>query len=350
MTGPRAFEVGAPGRVNVIGGHVDFHEGIVVCAAIDRRVRANGTVRSDGRVIVASDQFEGTVDVAADGGSDPSSVEPSWGRLVAAVLAELAERGRPPVGFGATVSSDLTIGGGLSSSAAFEVMIGRAAMAAADWAIDDLELARAAQAAEHRATGVPCGIQDQVASVLGGMFALDCRDLAIAPVSMPEECALLVIDSGVARTLEGSPWAARRSDSFAAARACGLDVLRDATAAQVADHPQGRHVVGEIDRVRRFVVAMGEGDVDAAGLLMVESHRSSAASYGSSTRELDVLVDELMRAGAYGARLTGGGFGGCVVALVPTHERTRIGAEVATSYQRRVGIAAEVIGVSVATS
>lgn len=347
---PRAFGVSAPGRVNVIGGHVDFHEGIVVCAAIDRRVRARGAARPDGRVIVVSDQFDGTVDVPADGGPEPSTVEPGWGRLVAAMLAELDDRGRAAVGFDAVISSDLAIGGGLSSSAAFEIVIGRAAVAAAEWRIDDVELAKAAQAAEHRATGVPCGIQDQMASVLGGMFALDCRGLAVTSLSLPEDCSLLVVDSGMARTLEGSPWAARRSDSFVAARVLGLEVLRDAAANQVSDHPQGRHVVSEIERVRRFVTAMEEGDVDAAGRLMVESHHSSAQSYGSSTRELDVLVEELLRAGAYGARLTGGGFGGCVVALVPQHERTRIGAEVATSYQRRIGIPAGVLGVSVAES
>ncbi len=348
----RAFEVSAPGRVNVIGGHVDFHEGIVVCAAIDRRVRARGAPRSDGRVIVTSDQFDGTVDVPVDGGAKPSMVEPGWGRLVAAMLAELADRGRPSIGFNAVISSDLAIGGGLSSSAAFEIMIGRAAtaVASAAWHIDDVELAKAAQAAEHRATGVPCGIQDQMASVLGGLFVLDCRSLTVTPLSLPEECALLVVDSGVARTLEGSPWAARRFDSFTAARDLGIEVLRDAAAIQVADHPQGRHVVGEIERVRRFVAAMTAGDVNAAGRLMVESHHSSAQNYGSSTRELDVLVEELMRAGAYGARLTGGGFGGCVVALVPQHERARIGVEVATSYQRRVGVAAEILGVSVAES
>jgi galactokinase len=313
------MKVRAPGRVNLIGGHVDFHEGPVVFAAVDRRVDLElGPPTRPGWVRLTSADFDGRVEIPADGGPDPASVQPPWGRLAAGVLAALSELGRPAVGFDGTVRSNLRIGGGLSSSAAFDVAVAVAAAEAAGWSpAEPMHLAMAAQRAELIATGVPCGIQDPAASVLGGVGLLDCRDLSVERLTIPEGVAVAVLDSGVRRTLESSPWTARREASFEAARQAGVRVLRDATLDQVRDHPQGRHVVEEIDRVWAFADALRAGDPVRAGELMVASHRSSRDLYGSSIPALDELVDQLLRRGAYGARLTGGGFGGCVVALVP---------------------------------
>ncbi len=330
----------APGRVNLIGGHVDYHEGPIVATAMELGVECAFASRDDGRVVVRSDSFGGAADIAASGADDPSGVQPRWGRLVAAVTTELARLGRPAVGIDAHVTSNLPAGCGLSSSAAFEVALALALATAARFEVKPLTLARACQAAELAATGVPCGIQDQVASIAGAhghAVLLDCRDLSITSLPIPDGIGVVVVDSGVARTLEGSPWAARRAESFADAERAGVRVLRDATVAQVAGRPRARHVVEEIDRVWRFAAALDAGDVESAGALMVASHESSRDLFESSLPELDRLVELLVGAGAFGARLTGGGFGGCVVALAPASRAAPIAAAVVERYERETG-------------
>jgi galactokinase len=325
--------------VNLIGGHVDFHDGPVVTAAIDREVVLDaGPAAAPDVVELSSDDFPGVVSVRADGSDRPVHVRPEWGRSVAAVLAELDVLGRPPVGFTGRVSSTLPIGGGLSSSAAFEVAVAMAAAAVADWTCAPLDLAQACRRAELAATGVPCGIQDQAASVLGGVVRLDCRDLGVGKLALPPDVGVLVVDSGVARTLEGSPWSQRRTASFEAAAALGVPVLRDVPAGTTVTDPQARHVIDEIDRVWQFAAAIETGDVGVAGRLMIESHASSRDLWRSSTTELDWLVDHLVEAGAHGARLTGGGFGGCVVALVPAGSAEAVAGAVVDGYRREFGL------------
>ncbi len=328
----------APGRVNLIGGHVDYHEGPVVAMAIDLGVRCTFRRRDDDRIVVHSDDFDGAVSISSHGTDEPTRVEPRWGRLVAGVAAELARRGRPPVGMEAWCTSDLPIGCGLSSSAAFTVACALALARVAAWTADPLDIARMCQAAELLATGVPCGIQDQVASVAGergSAVLLDCRDLSIEPIPIPDDVKVVIIDSGVSRTLEASPWAARRAESFTEANAIGVRVLRDATAAQVTHLPRARHVVDEIDRVWAFAAALRRRDASVAGSLMVASHESSRDLFESSVPELDMLVELLLGAGAFGARLTGGGFGGCVVALAPAMSAESIARHCAATYRAR---------------
>lgn len=339
---PDATVVHAPGRVNLIGGHVDYHEGLVVSMAIDLGVAAAATPRTDGRIRAVSASHGGTLDVAADGSEARSetidTIEPAWGRLVAAVAHELDALGRPPVGADLHVDADLVAGGGLSSSAAFELAVATALCAVADFDLAPIALAQAAQRAELRATGVPCGLQDQlssVAGVAGHALHLDCRTIEITPIPLPSGTEVVVVDSGVARTLAGSPWTQRRAETFAAAEALGLRVLRDATPDEVADNPRARHVVHEIGRVERFAAALQADDVAEAGRLMIESHASSRDDFGSSISELDVLVELLVAAGAYGARLTGGGFGGCVVALVPDDRAAQIAEATLAGYRAR---------------
>jgi galactokinase len=335
---PPAAYLRAPGRVNLLGGHVDYHEGPVVAMAIDRDVVVGVRPASDGRVRVRSLDLAGTVDVEADGSTEARTVEPSWGRTVAGVVRTLARAGRPPVGIDAAVSTNLAIGAGLSSSAAFEVAIALALANAADWATDVRSLALACQQAEHEATGVPCGIQDQLVALAGvsdHALVIDCRDLAIEALPLPPGVAVLVVHSGVPRTLERSEWAARRAESEAAAAALGLRVLRDARPADVADHPRARHVVAEIARVGQFADALRCGDVDALGSLMLAGHASLRDDMQVSTPELDALVECLLDAGAFGARLTGGGFGGCAVALVPDERSDSIAEHASADYRVR---------------
>ena len=231
-------------------------------------------------------------------------------------------------------------GCGLSSSAAFEVAIALALVTAAGADVAPLALAHACQAAELAATGVPCGIQDQVASVAGTRghaVLLDCRDLSITSLPIPHDAAVVVVDSGVTRTLEGSPWVSRRAESFADAERLGVRVLRDATVDQVADRPRARHVVEEIERVWHFADALHASDIRGAGALMLASHASSRDLFESSLPELDQLAELLVEQGAFGARLTGGGFGGCVVALVPAPDAAAIAATVVARYEAATG-------------
>jgi galactokinase len=328
----------APGRVNLIGGQVDYHEGVVVGIAIDREVVVAVRPRADGRVVARSAELRGTVEVAADGREHPSEVVPAWGRAVAGVVRMLAEHGRVAIGADLGISSTVPLGAGLSSSAAFEVAVALALCDVAELVLPVRELALVAQRAEHAALGVPCGIQDQLTSlagVAGQAVRIDCRTLELEPLPLPAEVGVVVINSGVARTLEGSPWLARRADSFAVAEKLGLRVLRDARPEQVVDEPRGRHVVSEIARASAFADALRRGDVEALGPLLLDSHRSSRDDMEVSVPELDALVEELVRAGAYGARLTGGGFGGCVVALVPGECAQPIATAAAAAYRDR---------------
>jgi galactokinase len=336
--GPRVFR--APGRVNLIGGQVDYHEGLVVSMATDRDVRVAVSPRDDRRVVAHSAELRGPVDIAADGRDEPAAVRPEWGRVVAGVVRTLADAGREPVGATLAVSSTVPIGAGLSSSAAFEVAIALALDDVAEFAPSTLDLMLAAQRAEHIATGVPCGVQDQMTSlfaVADHALLIDCRALTVEPLPLPTETRVIVIHSGVPRVLERSPYARRRAESLAVAERLGVRALRDATAEQVRDEPRGRHAVSEIRRVQEFATALRTGDLAALGPLMLASHASSRDDMEVSIPELDALVDALMGAGALGARLTGAGFGGCVVALAPADRANRILHDAAGVYATRTG-------------
>ncbi len=330
----------APGRVNLIGGQVDFHEGWIVSMAIDHAVFVDCSVHADARVIARSAEITDEVDLAADGSDEPDAVRPAWGRIVGGVVRVLAEAGRPPVGAALDIRSELPVGSGLSSSAAFEVACALALNDAAQFQLEPMTLALAVQRAEQIATGVPCGIQDQIASLFGrtdhALF-LDCRSLAIEHLPMPASLRVLVVHSGVPRALEGTPYGQRRAEAEAVAAQLGLRALRDATLDQVRDYPRARHAVTEMIRVRAFADALRAGDEYALGPLMLASHASSRDDMGVSIPELDALVECLVEAGALGARLTGAGFGGCVVSLVPAEDAETIAAAALPAYRARTG-------------
>jgi galactokinase len=225
--------------------------------------------------------------------TDPSAVEPPWARYIAGVVAVV----RPTVGGRGSVSTTLPIGAGLSSSAALEV----ATALALGFDGSVVELALACQRAEHLASGVPSGVMDQLASA-GGLpdhaLLIDCATLEITPVPVPTSCDIVVIHSGTSRALAGSAYAQRRAEL------------------EAGDPRRVRHVATENDRVLAFASAFRDGDLAAAGRLMVESHASLRDDFDVSTPGLDALVTRLCAMpGVHGARLTGAGFGGCVVAL-----------------------------------
>jgi galactokinase len=295
----------APGRVNLVGDHTDYQDGLCLPLAIDRDVLVAYRPRADDHVNVES------LDLP-----DVDAVR----RSVAAVIDVLARRGRAPVGFDAKVMSTVPIGAGLSSSAAFGVAIALTAVAVAGHEIDRAALVRVAQEAEQQASGVPCGVMDQMASVRGvadHALLVDCRTLTAEAVALPASLSIVVVHSGLPRLLETSPYRERRAACEAAAARLGVRALRDARPEAVASDPIARHVVTENARVVSFVTALRAGDHAGCGRLMTESHASLRDDFAVSTPELDALVGLLIEHGAIGARLTGAGFGGCVVALVP---------------------------------
>jgi galactokinase len=329
---PTAF---APGRLNLIGEHTDYSGGLVLPAAIQLGVTVEARGGGDG-IALSSSLYEPSATFAADGSGPPPD---GWARFGHAVAAELAALGRPPVGMEASVSSDLPAGAGLSSSAALEVSLALALCAVAGFEVEPMELALACQRAELRAVGVPCGILDQAASILGrreSAVLLDCGTLEHRVVPVPAAAAFLVVESGVGRSLETTAYAERRAELEAALRAVGVERSTQATPGDVArvDGTAARrlrHVVTENERVLRFVDALGAGDLDAAGGLLVASHASLRDDYEVSIPELDRLVELAVQAGARGARLLGAGFGGAVLVLVDADRAGEIAATIAAA-------------------
>jgi galactokinase len=328
--------------VNLIGDHTDYNDGFCLPLAIDRECVVRGGPTATRRVTIRSEEIPGPVDVAADGSDDPAGIEPKWGRFVAGVVRALRDLGRAPIGFDGTVTSSVPAGSGLSSSSALSVALTLAIAEAAGFDWDDLrEVAQAALDAEVLATGVPGGLMDQLCSLFGvadHALLLDCRSLDITPVALPRTHAVLVVHSGVARTLAGSAYAERRAACEATAARLGIPALRDASIDQVDDDPIARHVVTENQRVLDFVAALEADDINALGPLLLASHASLRDDYRVSTPELDLLVDLLVDHGAIGSRLTGAGFGGCVVALVQRNHADDCAAKTVTAYEEQTGL------------
>jgi galactokinase len=333
----RAFR--APGRVNLIGDHTDYNDGFVLPVAIQLECVVRSTPNDEGLVLIRSRELAGAVELAADGSAAPQSVQPAWGQYAAGLLSSLAARGRRPVGMDAAVSSTVPVGSGLSSSAAFEVSLALALCDVADLSLTQVDLAQACQAADH-AIGVPAGIMDQLTSIAGRRgcaLLIDCRSLEVRPIPLPGDLRTIVIHSGVPRVLAASDYAARRAACAAAARRLGVPALRDALPEDVADDPLARHVVSENARVLAAADALARGDAETLGRLMGESHASLRDDFRVSTPELDALVGALVDEGAVGARLTGAGFGGCVVALASEAEAETIAAAASERYRAQTG-------------
>jgi len=337
----RSVSVWAPGRVNLIGEHTDYSGGLVLPIAIQYGIRVEAAA-ADGEITLESEGYRKANPVAPDGSGPPAR---GWARYVQAVAAELGDAGRPPVGLTGRLSSDLPAGAGLSSSAALEVALALALCAVADFELEPLELALLCQRAELRAVGVPCGILDQAACLLGRdgfALLLDCATLAHELVPVPPAAALLVVDSGVERSLENTAYAQRRAELE---RALELVSAERSTAVEQEDlagldgvsRRRLRHVVTENERVRAFAEALRQGDLEAAGRLLLQSHASLRDDYEVSIPELDLLVELAMEAEALGARLLGGGFGGAVLVLADAEDAEEVGRAVSAEYGRRRG-------------
>ena len=303
----------APGRVNLIGDHTDYTGGLVFPMAINRHTVIDARFNEDPSISLTSADEPDVANFAIPV-SDISSLQPQWARYIAAVAAE-CNAARGIVG---TVATDIPIGSGLSSSAALEVAT--ALVLGFDGSAQ--ELAQLAQRAEHLATGVPTGIMDQLCISLAEehhAMLIDCSTLEVVHIPIPQECKI-VVSFVTHRTLQGSEYGERVRQCNSAESIIGplrlasidmLELIEDATISMRA-----RHVINENQRVRDFTHALASNDLQHAGRLMNEGHASLARDFATSTSVMDAAVDEIQKIpGVFGARMTGGGFGGCAVAL-----------------------------------
>ncbi len=326
--GGKIHVVRAPGRVNLIGEHTDYNDGFVFPMAIEPDIRFVCRTREDASVRLASSAFPGQV-VEFSLSHKIGRGEPSWTNYPRGIAAELLAAGIPLPGMDCLIANTLPVGGGLSSSAALLVGTGKCLLALAGLDMDPQRLALLSQKAEHEYALAPVGIMDQTIIACGRAgtaMMLDCRDLTKQFVSLDaNELRVVVVNSMVKHELSGGEYGARRKQCEEGAKILGVKALRDATLPQLeaaksklseAVFRRCRHVIGEIARTTQFATLLGRKDYDTAGELMVQSHNSLRDDYEVSVPELDFLQEEAMKVkGVYGSRMTGGGFGGCIVAL-----------------------------------
>ncbi len=349
---PRVFR--APGRVNLIGEHVDYNEGWVLPLAIDRDCCVLAASRGDRRLRIHSREFAETVEIPLDfsrrGGH-------AWSHYVLGVAWALGEIGIEVGGADLLVASDVPPGGGLSSSAALEVSSGLALAALYGASPGRTALARACQRAENEFVGMRCGIMDQLTACWGRRnhaLLIDCRSLDVRPVPLDSaRLRVVVADTTTRHALAASEYNRRRAECEEAVRRIaavrpGVAALRDVTWEEIAPlaaawpEPIGRrarHVTTEIARVHAAAAALEGGDYEAFGRLMGESHRSLDRDYEVSSPELNLMV-ELAEGleGVLGSRMTGGGFGGATVNLVRAEAADSFAAELGRCYEARTGV------------
>ena len=354
--GPKGalIEVQAPGRVNLIGEHTDYNDGFVCPMAIDRHTTAICRPRTDAVIRVHSVSSKETAEFSI--AHEIPKAPPAWGLYPRGMAEALRRKKILQVGMDALVSSTVPLGGGLSSSASLELAIGLGLLAVNKQKMDPVELALAGQWAEHNYPGMPCGIMDQFISAMGKKghaMLLDCRDRTFRHVPLADEGLRVVIaNSNVKHELVAGEYSARRHQcdtavTFTKRKFPTVVSLRDMTMDMLEDtrlgmdptsYRRARHVITEIKRTTDFADALTRRDYAACGELMYGSHASLRDDYAVSCRELDTLV-EIARTvpGVYGARMTGGGFGGCIVALVKAAAVDPLMAKIDVEYTKQAG-------------
>ena len=342
----------APGRVNLIGEHVDYNGGSVLPAVLPQGARVELAARSDTAVQAASAQLRDRVETYALGREAPQG---EWIDYVEGSTRLLRDEGFRVSGFDAAFDSDVPVGSGLSSSAAITVALLRALRERFQLALEDVALARLAQRVENEFVGARVGIMDPMASSLGHegqALLIRTKDLAYRCVPIPATAAFVVVDSGQEHRNAGGAYNRRRAECEEAARRLGVAFLCDLPVSawgRIAALPapldrRARHVVTENERVHAAVAALEGARVEELGALLDASHRSLRDDYEVSTPEIDALVDALRtREGVVGARLTGGGFGGAVVALARAGFGDAAARDGADRYARRTGLRPAVI-------
>lgn len=362
--GEPAFVARAPGRVNLLGEHVDYNDGWVLPVAIDRAAYVAVRRRADERVCLRAVDLQAEVQFRLrdlDSHKDEAGrALPAWAAYPAGVAWALRERGLGLTGIEATLSSDVPVGAGLSSSAAVEVAFATAWQHLGAWPLSRMELAQACQRAENQYVGVSCGLMDQFASAhgqAGHALLLDCRTLDWQALPLPPSVAVVVADTRVRRSLGDSAYNERTAQCREAVRLLqavlpGIRALRDVTPADFDRHAErlpepvrsrARHVVEECARTVAAAADLRAGRVEAFGQHMIAGHRSLRDLYAVSIPELDVMAETAWGLpGCYGARLTGAGFGGCTVGLVQADATESFRQALASGYQSTTGIAPEI--------
>jgi galactokinase len=366
---PPRLVAAAPGRVNLIGEHTDYNDGFVLPIAIDRRTVVCIDWSLDSTTHIHAADLNASVDLPALNSlrPDPSlSLDAdaarirtgSWVSYAAGVLANLAAA-LPTLaarGVDLTIASSVPLGSGLSSSASLEVAVATAAAALVGASISPRDLAALCRDAEHRFAGVPCGIMDQYIAAMGRhdhALLIDCRTQAAELVAMPgaDRAEVVVMDSRVKHALASGQYAERRDTCRAACRVMGIDSLRDASPELLAlhapgarspaalspvEHARARHIISENARTLAAAQALRAGDLEEVGRLMLASHSSLRDDYQVSCPELDTLVDLAAQVpGVFGARMTGGGFGGCAIALATPDAAERLARDIPAAYRAR---------------
>jgi galactokinase len=345
----------APGRINLIGEHTDYNSGFALPLAIDRYTRiAAQRSESSGDLEITSRVLSETVRYSLDGQTCLSHQRtPQWAKYVAGVIDEFGKLGFrfPPLKF--TIESGVPIGAGVSSSASLEVAMAMALQQISGARLSGLEIAQLCQRAEHQHAGVPCGLMDQLASVFGvagSLMLLDCRSNQVEYVPLSADLALVVIDSRVKHNLANGEYRLRREQCEAACAMLNVTALRDVTwdhlNAFQSQMPalifrRARHVVTENQRTQEMAGKIQAGHWLEAGALMYDSHDSMRNDFEITTSEIDCLVEIAQAIGAkggvFGARMTGGGFGGCVICLAASDRAPLILKAVQDQYHARTG-------------
>ncbi|MFE2015905.1 galactokinase [Streptomyces sp. NPDC059491] len=337
----------APGRVNLIGEYTDFNDGFVLPLALPHTTVAAVSRRDDGVLRLHSADVDGGIVQLGTDALEPLSGG-GWAAYPAGVVWALREAGHPVAGADVHLASTVPTGAGLSSSAALEVVTALALNDLFGLGLSRPELARLAQRAENAFVGVPCGVMDQMAAACseeGHALHLDTRDLSYRQVPFDlagEGLRLLVVDTRVKHALGDGAYAERRAGCEAGARALGVKALRDVSAVHLPESlallsdetvlRYVRHVVSDNARVERVIDLLDAGDTRAVGPVLTEGHASLRDDLKVSCRELDLVVETANAAGALGARMTGGGFGGSAVVLVDTDRADEVAAAVTAAF------------------
>jgi galactokinase len=336
----------APGRINLLGGHTDYNDGLALPGAIDRWISVSMSPRSDDEIRVRSLDFGGELR-GRRGSVEPTQA--SWTRFVAGSIAVFEETHPLPSGFEAVFAGDVPDGAGLSSSAALTVAWMTALRAWSEASIDDIALVRMAQQVEHRFLGVKCGLLDQIGSLMaepGGVLLVDFKDLSISPIADGlKGVHWVVLHSGVRRELASSAYLERVqecADALAAVqrRESGIDSIRDLDVSMLrcehAIERRLRHVLTENERVLRGAEAVRSGDAEGLGAILSQAHTSLRDDYRVSCPQLDWLVESATaQPDCFGARMVGGGFGGCTLNLVRAEQSDAFIVRALSAYRSR---------------
>jgi galactokinase len=324
--------VQAPGRVNLIGEHTDYNDGLVLPCAIDYRTVIAARQRDDRIIRVVAADYDDAIDEYSLDEPIERREDAMWANYVRGVIRELLRRGLPITGMEMAISGDVPQGAGLSSSASLTVAVGRlfATLPGLE-SLSPIDIALIAQHSENDFVGTQCGNMDQIISasgVEGSALLIDCRSLETRPVAVPDDAAIMIFHSHVKRGLVDSEYNTRRKQCEAAARHFGVPALRDVDLATLEARAseldpltfrRARHVITENARVEGAAAALAAGDLERLGPLMAESHASMRDDFEITVAPIDRLVEIVggVIGGQGGVRMTGGGFGGCVVAVVP---------------------------------